>query len=404
MKKQTHLSPARLQRSRFNPIRSLTPQSLGRMLDAFQGGELRAAALLWDAIERRDDLLQGLVSKRKKSVARLDWEVLTIEDTPEAHAHREVLVDFYNNVTTTHACDTHQQGGLSLLIKQMMDAVGKKYAVHELSFEDMEDGTLTGTFRFVPLWFFENRTGSLRFLRNDHDPEGIALEEGQWMVTTGDGLMESSSIAFLFKHLPLRDWLVYCERNGMPGVRGVTDAHPGTPEWEAARQAVADFGAEFHALMTRGTEIEAIDITAKGELPYPRLVERMDRALAALWRGADLSTLSRGDAHGASLQREETLRLEADDAAWISETLNAQVDRLVLNHRFGVSRGKAYFKLKLPAREERREELAFYKELKDLGVHVPRETLCEALGIQLPESNQETHPTAEPQSEKEKSE
>ena len=35
--------------------------------------------------------------------------------------------------------------------------------------------------------------------------------------------MEACSIAYLFKHLPLRDWLVYCERNGMPGVRGVNN-------------------------------------------------------------------------------------------------------------------------------------------------------------------------------------
>jgi len=53
-------------------------------LDEFQAGNFRLVAQTWDAIERRDDVLQGVASKRKKAVARLGWEVLTIEDTPEA--------------------------------------------------------------------------------------------------------------------------------------------------------------------------------------------------------------------------------------------------------------------------------------------------------------------------------
>ncbi len=89
---------------------------------------------------------------------------------------------------------------------------------------------LTATFRFAPLWFFEARSGPLRFLPDELAYEGVDLAPGQWLVTATDGLMESCSIVYLYKHLPLRDWLIYCERNGMPGVRGVTEAAPGTPE------------------------------------------------------------------------------------------------------------------------------------------------------------------------------
>ncbi len=125
------------------------------------------------------------------------------------------------------------------------------------------------------MFFFENKDGHLHYVEGD---KKVPLKSDEWLVTTGDGLMESCSIAYLFKHLPLRDWLIYCERNGMPGVKGVTHARPGSEEWEIAREAVQNFGAEFHALMTAGTDIQAIDISGRGELPYPKLVERMDRA------------------------------------------------------------------------------------------------------------------------------
>jgi phage gp29-like protein len=394
MKTISQISEARIKssmRARFNPIKTLTPDSLSQMLDAFSTGYLRSAAMTWDSIERRDDVIQGVASKRKKSVARLQWEVIALDQSEEAMNHKCALEYFYDNISATHACDGNERGGFGLLVKQMMDAIGKKYAVHEIIYTPIEKGDnvkLTATFRFVPLWFFENKTGSLRFLETDMATDGVALENGSWLITVGDGLMESSSIAYLFKHLPLRDWLVYCERNGMPGVKGVTDALPGSPQWEAARDAVEDFGAEFNALMSEGTNIEAIDLTIRGELPYPALVDRMDRAISALWRGSDLSTLSRASGTGASLQADETALIEEDDANLISETLNEQVDKFVISHLFGDAAPKAYIRLVPRPRTNTRDEITIYRELFDMGVPLAIEDIREKFGLTTPENSE----------------
>ena len=42
----------------------------------------------------------------------------------------------------------------------------------------------------------------------------------------------------------------------------------------------------------------------------PALVERMDRAIAALYRGADLSSISKGEGMGVSLHGEESDMLQ----------------------------------------------------------------------------------------------
>ncbi|QYY34770.1 DUF935 family protein [Ruficoccus sp. ZRK36] len=340
-------------RARFNPIRHLNPDTLTRMLDAFHAGELRQASLAWEAIEQRDDLVKAVATKRKKAIGRFGWDIETFDASEEAARHKAALEFFYRQLTAAHACDLNESGGFSLLVRQMMDAVGKHYAVHEIVWQpvrntmrteegqpEMPGTLLTAQFRFVPLWFMENRTGRLRFLESDTASEGRELEQDGWLVTTGDGLMEATAIAYLFKHLPLRDWLVYCERNGMPGVRGVTDAAPGTPEWEAARDAVRDFGAEFHALMSSGTEIEAIDLRGTGELPYPALVDRMDKAIATLWRGSSMGTVADSGA-GISLQGKETALIEREDAAHIAGTLHTQVDRPVLRYLFKTDQPRA---------------------------------------------------------------
>jgi phage gp29-like protein len=340
-------------RATFNPIRHLTPETLTRMLDSFHAGELRQAALAWEAIEQRDDLVKAVATKRKKAVGRFGWEIESFDDSEEARRHAAALKFLYRQLTAAHACDLNEIGGFSLLVRQMMDAVGKRYAVHEIVWQpvrrsaeqdagepELPTTLLTAQFRFVPLWFMENRTGRLRFLESDTATQGRELEQDGWLVTTGDGLMEATAIAYLFKHLPLRDWLVYCERNGMPGVRGVTDAAPGTPEWEAARDAVRDFGAEFHALMSRGTEIEAIDLRGGGELPYPALVDRMDKAIATLWRGSSMGTVADSGA-GISLQGKETALIEREDAEHIAGTLHTQVDRPALRFLFNTDQPRA---------------------------------------------------------------
>lgn len=380
------------QRHLFNPIKSLKPESLTRLLDAFHQGNLAGAALVWDSIEHRDDVLQGVASKRKKSIARLPWQILTVDDSAEALEHKRALEYLYNHITTTHATDANISGGFSLLVKYMMDAIGKKYSVHEIIYQPQSNGLLTVNFRFVPLWFFENRSGALRFCHSSDTTQSVPLESGAWLVTTGDGLMEASSIAYIFKHLPLRDWLIYCGRNGMPGVKGVTDAAPGSPQWESARQAVQSFGAEFIALVSSGTDIQAIDISSRTELPYPHLIDRMDRAIIALWRGSDLSTLSKSNATGVSLQSDEAFILQQDDAALISETLNAQVDKFVIKYLFKTDHPKAYIRLQSHNPVAFDTELHRYQALLQMGIPIPLTHLQEHFGLPKPHPNEPVLP------------
>ncbi len=342
---------------------------------------------MWDAIEHRDDVLAGVISKRKKAVARLDWEIITSDDSPEAHQHKLALEYFYSHLTATHACDQNESGGFSLLVKQMMDSVAKKYAVHEIIYQPTTvngQNFLTSTFRFVPLWYFDNRQGHLRLLESDTSQDGLPLDPGAWLTTTGDGLMEACSIAYLFKHLPLRDWLIYCERNGMPGIKAVTDAMPHSAEWESAKQSVENFSAEFYALMSRGCDIEAIDLTGRGEPPYAGLIDRMDRAMISLWRGADLSTLSHADGTGALSQQSETDLIEDDDARHLSETLNNQVDRFVLQYLFGKKPPKAYLHIKSRDRRDRIKDLQIYKTLFEMGLPLAQTDIYQKFGIPSP--------------------
>jgi hypothetical protein len=134
-------------------------------------------------------------------------------------------------------------------------------------------------------------------------------------------------------------------------VLGQTNAAKGSEAGEALKAAVASFGQNWSGVVygADGAIKEPISlITARGEgtLPFPPLVERMDRALASLWRGSDLSTMS-ADNKGASVQQDESDLLLEDDAAMVSETLQLYIDRWVIWQKFGV-KPLAYSRIVVP--------------------------------------------------------
>ncbi len=354
-------------RSRFNPIRNLSPELLSHYLDRLKIGWLREITLIWDAIQERDDKVSLVSALRRKAVARFDYQIEVIDDLADsdkatAAEHKAALEYFYSHLSTTSAIDENEQGGVKLLIKQMMDAVGKKYSVHEIVWQPQADGSLTAQMRWVPIWFFENTTGKLRYIPTEGEAYGLDLEEGGWMVTVGDGLMIATCIAYMFKTLPLRDWVTYCERNGMPAFLGKTNASQNSPQWTAMVAAVESIAADYAAVMNTSESIEALDLKgSQANLPYEPLVQLINAAIASLWRGGDLSTQSSGkqsQGRGSNRQEDEAEIILDDDVEMISETLRMNVDRYVIQNQFGDDQPLARFTIIRPPKEATAQDLA----------------------------------------------
>lgn len=360
-------------------MRGLTAESLSQALEMFNIGFPRQASLLWQRIKERDDTVIAVSEKRELDAALLDWVILPLEDSAEARIHKEALEAFYNSLVATHTLDQSQRGGVATLIRQMVHSVGHKYAVHEIVWKPGA-AQLAAEFRFVPLQFFENRTGKFRFLAQDHAVDGEDLKEGGWMVTVGAGLMQATSIAYLFKALPLKAWLMWCDKFGMPGLHGETPAAFGSEEWNRFRDALASFATDWALVTSPGGKVTPIEANATGTSPHKELVERQDRAIARLWRGADLGTMSQqGSAAGSNRQASETNILAAADALIISETLQHYVDEFVIRFRFGAE-PKAYFKLLPKVQVDLAMQLKIDEQLILWGVPRGKKDLLESYG------------------------
>lgn len=344
--------------SRFNPIRNVDADSLTRFLDRFESGYLQDLARLMEAVEQRDLMVRTVVGKRKKSVSRYGWDILVLPDAPEAVGKEQAaaLRYFYNNLRATDVLNQNLKGGLSLLLRQMMDAQAKRFAVHEIVWKPRvggsADGALSAEFRFTPLWWFENTQGRLRYIESNSALAGAEMDPNGWLVSVGEGLMLATVIGWYYKKLALTDWLGFSEKFGTPGVIGKTGAAPGSEQWKAMEDAVGSLVSDWAAVCSQGDDLTLLEASkgGSGTLPQQAVVDYIDRMIASLWRGGDLSTVSKGtDAVGASLQGDESDLYEEDDIAWCEETLNEQVTLFVLRYVFGESvEPMAYLRLNRP--------------------------------------------------------
>ena len=394
-------------RMRYNPVRGLTFDRLVQYLDQWRMGFFRSAGMLWDAIERRDYQMQICRPKRMKSVARHGYEILIRDDIDDsqkaqAQAQKDFLDNFYGNASATTALNPDEEGGFSLLVRQMMDAVGKYYAVHEIVWEPLPNGELTAKFIFCPVWWFEGTQGKLRFLASEFQIYGAEMLPGDWLVTCGDGLMESCSVLYLMKSLMLKSWLSFLDKFGMPGIHGKTDAVKDSPEWSSFVEAVEEFANEWSAVTNRNAEISLVEAKASGDAGFKDLHAVFDKAITQLWRGGDLGTSSGKNATGASLQEDESEILETDDAKMIEETLESKVTKYALAWKFGVDApALAYIKLRTTPRRNIQDDIAvdtFLSGLKDAkgnGLLVTQATL-ERYSRAVPKAGDDTLSAATP--------
>lgn len=404
-------------RTRFNPLRALDPQSLSIALDQFDSGTLHTAALLWDAMARRDDTLVTVKPQLEQSIAAKDWGVFKIEGAPEPEAsrHAAALNYFYEHCRAVNAFDRNERGSRDKLIAQMMMADSYQYAVHHLVWRPSPgraipvEGAqpvpaLTATFEYVPLWFFENTTGTLRFLRQGGFGaigESIDFEEGEWMVTVGRGLMFAASICYTFKRLTFQDWTIFNERFAQAKPVGQTGASRESAQGRAMADIIANFNGDQGIVLydtQPGAELP-ISLLGPGSAQgcaelFERFIDRQDRKMASMYRGNDLSMMSRaqkgGEIQGASLQEDEGDAMEKGACRMIAASCHENIDRHVIRYCFGEDvEPLAYFGLPDTAMEDARQLRESAGFLADRGAAVHLRDVADRLGVQLAAEGEE---------------
>jgi phage gp29-like protein len=336
-----------------------------------------------DEMEERDDITKAAARKAYTAVSRCPHQILIEEGSegdPRAKLHQDILTKFWATVRVQDAFARNASGGIRLLKKNMAEALSRVWQVHEIVWRPQADGTLQATFYKVPLWYFENRTGELRYLREDYACEGEPLAPEEWLVCQGDGVGIAAMVAGMAKRYAFQDWLLYCEKCGIPGVVAHTSAARGEKAWDDLMETVANITREWAGVFSKDVDIKPVSLAMSGEPPYPALVDRMDRMIATLYRGGDLSTISGQDQKGASLQGDESDMLDADTCEMISEALQQQVEPFVIRWACGDERPLAYIQIQPAASPNTDQDMKVDAHLASLGIKLSKRELLQRYG------------------------
>ena len=365
-----------------NPLWAANPDRLTLAVTAWDAGNIAEMARIVSAYELHDDTAKIGVKKRDASVARCEHSVLIeegAEKDPRAQLHKDILEKFWASIRVTSAFNRAEKGGIRLLKKQMMSAQSIGWSCHNIVWDTSDPANIRATFIHIPMWHFENITGELRFKQLATDYYGVPMADGEWLVTTGDAIGPAVALACCAKRLSLQDWMLFSERAATPGLLGKTNAAPGTEAWNKMQELLLRWGREWKGIVDKDSDITTVSMNT-GEPPMPRLVERMDRAIAALYRGADLSTLSKGEGMGASLQGDESDMLEADDCATLAEALHEQVDRFVIRYMTGDDTPLAYIWIEPVTKPNISNEITIDQHLMQSGIKLSKRDMLQRYG------------------------
>ncbi len=391
-KQQSQITQERIERAiqlRYSPFPELTVELIAQQLSQFRVGTLRPAARTWEIMFERDGELCGPAQKRYADTARLPWEIEKADDSRDAEKHADALRYYYNNLTATSAMEQDHRGGVNLLVQQIMSMHAFRYTIHEqvLQIDSIDRKQVTATLIHCPVWFFENRTGRLRFLASEGDYDGTPMERGQWVRGVGHGHMCPCSVAYTMKQYAQRDHLLFSARFGVPGIQGKTDAAKGSKEWNDFAEALRVYASDWITVTNRSAEISLIETSkAASALPFVEIIDQANRLYARLFRGGDLSTQSgEGDRTGASLQDEEKTALLEADVSLVNGILNTEIDEPLIAYLFGGVRPLAWFRLRVPRKPDSDRET---KGMEFLVRHGGRVSLATAHDrLQIPEAD-----------------
>ena len=363
---------------RYNALYALDPDVLVRHLSAFERGDICGLERVLDEFELREDKMKIGAFKMAAAVSSKPWEVRIRkgeEENPRAKVHQRALTRFWNRIETTDAFCRNRKGGIRLLVKQMMSAQSRVYSVHDICWKVNGDGTLSATFTHVPAWCFENRTGRLRYIRDDGQTQGEEMRDGEWLVTVGEGVGIPSAILAMAKRLSWNDWLLFSEKCGMPAIIGKTAAQRGTPAWDQLARAIRAVAPKTGLVADTGSDLSAVPMgSASGTGTYRELVDTVDRAISSLYRGGDLATMSSGpDSAGVNAQDGESELMDGDGCAMVSETLRDQVEKFVIRFECGDFEPLAEIVINPPAEtEDIDREIKIDSHLARLGVKLSK--------------------------------
>lgn len=377
-----------------HPSRGLTPARLNSILERAENGDLIAQHELFRDMEERDGHVFSELSKRKRAVIKLPWDIVPprnpSKEEEEASAYaKELLLDMTD---------------LEDLMFDALDAIGHGFAPIEYDWDRVGSDWTVVRFNHRPqTWFRFDRDTRTELRLRDSSLDGVPLRPFGWMMhvhkamsgyTVRSGLGRVLVWPYLFKHFSVGDLAEFLDIYGLPLRIGKYPSNASPEEKATLWRAVAGIGHNAAGVIPSAMAIEFEEAAKGSEKPFEVMIKWCEQTQSKAILGSTLTSTTEATGLGsgvAEIHNEVRLDIRDSDCKQLAGTLT----RDLIYPLLAINKGWADFRRcpRLVFDTTEGEDIKVYADalpkLVAIGMQIPTQWAHERLRIPQPTSDKE---------------
>lgn len=281
----------------FDALKSITPQRVAALFKSAEEGDLVGQHALFSEMEEKDAHLFTEISKRKRAVLAIEWQVSEPENASAAEkkAAKDVQAMLKNLMDFEDLCF------------DLLDGIGHGFANVELSWARVNKEWRVSEFNHRPHgWFTTDEETRSKFLLKTSTGTVEPLQPCGWIshvhkaksgYVARSGLYRVLVWPYMFKHFSIGDWAEFLETYGLPVRVGKYPVGATAEEKRTLFAAVQALGRNASAIMPESMIIDFQQVAggaSKSSDPFKEMAAWADKAISTAILGGTLTTQADG--------------------------------------------------------------------------------------------------------------
>ena len=305
----------------------VTPYDVSRIISAANSGDTVELCKLAVEVEEKNWDIQNSMDTRRNALLGCGWHMEPGDETPQAKAIAERFEKVLRDAGNLNGLDTFYD-----LCSDLMGAVIAPFAASEIVWNN---ASITG-FQSIEARHFTLQYGyEPRLITLEH-PSGMELPPYKFVFhhnrRTGGDMARSGRIRTLawlhvFQNYPMKDWLGFVERFGMPFVVARVSQNAWKNERDVIKGMIRAFGPSGGGVFSKDAEVQLLQAAnaGGGDNAYKTLLEYTGAAITKVLLGQLASSgEAAGWSNGGAQGKVRQDILEAD-ARGLEKTVTAQL-------------------------------------------------------------------------------
>ena len=372
-----------------HPAIGLTPLKVHALLTQAEAGNMNAMLALFEDMEERDLHLLAEMSKRKRTVAKLDWSIKAPKNADaNEQKYTEVISELMGIIENFED-----------IITDSLDAIGKGFSCHELHWVREGNVWLINDMQWhVPQRFIIDPFNQRKLLLagnglGDDEP----LWENAWLVHTHKaksgylvrgGLHRALVWSYVFKNYSVRDLAEFLEIYGLPLRLGTYPAGATDGEKLTLLRAVMEIGHRAAGIIPQGMMIDFKEAAKGSSDPFMDMIKWCEMSQSKAILGGTLTSQADGKSSTNALGKvhdETRLEIRDSDAKQLASSISRDVIGALMRINYPNVSPRRYPKFVFDLAET--EDIGVYSEalpkLVGIGMQIPAPWAHKRLGIPM---------------------